>query len=207
EPEIANLDELWQLIEPALERLPSFEQLQLAGKAIAQLAKIYQLRADRLLADWEESHNDAGPLISDDLLAGLIQKTMYLDISDLIRKPKARQRRKGVPEEQPAPSIAEVVEKEQLLALIDVQEAEQAKQAALAVAHAEDVSKWIAAIAQWMAQQPQHPAIQLGTLQQAVGLAQVEVWLAVLLSEQPGYEWEQRGEFYDTEGLWLRQRG
>jgi hypothetical protein len=204
EPEIADLDQLWHLIEPALEQLPNFEQLQLAGKAIAQLAKVYQLRADRLLANWEESHNDEGPLVSDELLAGLIQKTMYLDISDLIRKPKGRQKRKFVPEAQPTPSMAEVVEKEKMLAFIDVQEEELAKQTALAMSHTEDVSRWAMAIAQWIVQQPRHLSIRLSTLQQEVDLAQVEIWLAILLSEHQGYEWEQQGEFYDANSICLK---
>jgi len=71
---------------------------------------------------------------------------------------------------------------------------------ALALAHDEDVSAWATTIAQWM-KQSSYP-VPLLQLQQSIQMPLIQVWLALLLG---GYKIEQKGEFYDLDGIWVSQ--
>jgi len=195
----ADLQAVWTTLEPMLSRLPDAEQLRIGGMAIAELAEICQLKAERLLADWEEQHNETGPAITEDLLAGLVQRTMYLEISDLIRQPQPRQRVKS------QRSMATVVEKAELLALLATQGIHESDDhashaAALAVAHQENPTAWIEAVSSWM-QSTTADSVSLPELQRSLNMPLVELWLSLLLG---GYQLEARGGFYETDQIWIR---
>jgi hypothetical protein len=192
-PAAARLKELWLLLEPLLEQLNDRERLVLAGEAIAQLATLCHLRAEQILLEWEEIHNDVGPAMSDDLLAGLVQQTMYLNISALTRKSRGGRKKSAEPTE----SIAGVVEKAKLLDFLEVEEAEQQ---ALAVAHNEDVSAWVEAITNWSNQHGVE-AISLLELWQGLRMPLIEVWLGLLLG---GYRLESCGAFYDASQIQVK---
>jgi hypothetical protein len=85
EPEVADLRSLWRSLEPELLGLSEKEQLQVAGQALCDLAEVCQRRADLMWDDWVDRHNSEGPIPDDDFLAGLVQKSMFLDISSLSR--------------------------------------------------------------------------------------------------------------------------
>ena len=195
----ADLRALWTALEPMLSALPDAEQLRIGGMAIAELAGICQLRAERMLATWEEQQNETGPAMAEDLLAGLVQRTMYLEISDLIRQPQPCGRFKS------QRSRAEIVEKADLLALLTAQERaepDQSSHAALAVAHQENLSAWVEAVADWMraATLEATKAVSLSDLQQSLNMPLIELWLALLLG---GYRLESRGGFYETAQIWI----
>ena len=96
-------------------------------------------------------------------------------------------------ERQAAPAIASV-SKDAALELADLQ-------TALDIAHDEKVSEWGATISlrldEW--DKPQQ-SVSLLELQRSVEMPLVQVWLALLLN---GFEIEQRGDFYDTEQVWI----
>jgi len=73
---------------------------------------------------------------------------------------------------------------------------EAAYQQAISLAHDEDVSEWGSAISAWLNQRDQ--PISLLKLQRSLRI--VQVWLALLLN---GFKIEQRGEFYQTEHVWI----
>jgi hypothetical protein len=190
----ADLRRLWAELEPLLAQLPDAEQLRVGGTAIAELAEICQLKAEQLLSDWEEQHNDTGPAMAEDLLAGLVQRTMYLELSDLIRQPQPRRRLNS------GRSRAGAIEKAELLALLDEQpEQPETHAAALAVAHQENLSAWVGAVAGWM-QAAEASSVSLPELQKSLKLPLIELWLALLLG---GYQLESRGGFYETEQIWI----
>jgi hypothetical protein len=198
-PMAADLRQIWQRLEPLIRHLPDHEQLRVAGKAINLLAEVYQSKARQLLDAWEEGYNNQGPVISDELLAGLVQQTMHLDISNLIKKPQQRRSKKIQPV-QPDDSVVGVVEKEQILAFIDAQEEAIAKEQALAAAYDEDVSAWAEAIRSWMEKHAKKRLVSLVKLHQGLEMPLVVLWLGLLLG---GFELEQRGEFYE-QNIWVR---
>jgi hypothetical protein len=195
EPEQTSMAHFWQMTEQLLEHLPDLDQLRIGGTVMALLAEVHAAKADRFLADWEERHNDEGPVMEDDLLAGLVQRTMYLDLADLISpKVKAPKRRVSVE------SVAKPVEKKQVLEMLEQMEEEQtSKQQALSVAHDENVSAWIETIGIWLSQATipsqgiwfSDLSIALG--QGAAKMSPIKIFLALLLG---GFQLDQPGEFY-----------
>ena len=192
EPEQANIPFLLVCLEQLLVALPLEKQLTVAGGAIAQIAQIYEQRTNQQLDEWEEAYREGDLLMADDLLYGLVQKTKYLDLSELTRQPNLRQRKWTKP--QPDDSVVGVVDKKTMLSVVE--SFEEQKRKALEAAEIGEVSVWVSAIASFYKQH--RAAISLSKLQQAVKLPLVEVWLGLLLG---GYEMEQRGEFYDAESI------
>lgn len=71
-PEKANLSRLWQLAEAAIAQVPISLRLQVAGKAILQLAEVYAARANLLLTEWDQTHNRTSPPLTVEGLAELL---------------------------------------------------------------------------------------------------------------------------------------
>jgi hypothetical protein len=71
-------------------------------------------------------------------------------------------------------------------------------QVALDAAHTENISEWGAAISVRLEEWGQ--PVSLLELQRSVELPLVQVWLGLLLN---GFAIEQRGEFYETEQVWI----
>lgn len=194
----ADLVGIFEGFVTGLTQLSDQEQLRLAGTALLQLAEVCKLRADCLCRDWEEGHNQAGPVITDGVLEGLVQKTTHIDISALIADPLPRGQKRSQ-KRQPHDSIVGEVDKVALLQVVDaIADEAIEKERALQVAHDENVSCWVETIAQWMNAQPMQ-AMSLLELQRSLPMPLVEIWIALLLG---GYGLEQQGEFYSNE-VWI----
>lgn len=85
-------------------------------------------------------------------------------------------------------TLVATVDKAAVLAMVAQleQEAETQPQQVLAIAHQENVSRWIEAIAQSLKAAP-NDRVAFAELCQSLGMARVEVWLGVLLG---GFELE-----------------
>ena len=66
------------------------------------------------------------------------------------------------------------------------------------VAHDENVSGWVSAVAEQMIHLDL--PIPLLHLHQLLDLSLIQLWLALLLGD---YQLEQRGEFYDIRDIWV----
>jgi hypothetical protein len=169
--------------------------LESAGDALVTWGVSFRDRAIQLLDEWQLKSpltpaELVEPFYDRSLFDDLVLGRMEWDLGELVERIEA-----DYPtERQAAPGIAPV-SKDAALELADLQ-------TALDTAHDENVSEWGAAISirldQW--EQPQQQSVPLLELQRAVELPLVQVWLALLLN---GFEIEQRGEFYDTEQVWI----
>jgi hypothetical protein len=108
----------------------------------------------------------------------------------------------------PQGTIVGELDKEALLTALDHQLANhpemteaEAFEAAIAVAHGEDVTAWVGAIDRVL-KEPEQEQTLLG-LQEQLKMPWVEIWLATLLG---GYRVEQRGAFYQRETIWVGGR-
>ena len=165
--------------------------LEPAGDALVVWAGSYRDRAIEMLDEWQlKSPLAPAELVEppfdvsmfDDLVLG----RMEWDLGDLVEKveadyPTAR---------HAAPEIA-LVSKDAALELADLQ-------TALDTAHDENVSVWGAAISARLDELDR--SVSLLELQEAVEMPLVQVWLALLLN---GMTLEQRGDFYQTEQVWI----
>lgn len=192
-PETTDVIALWQQFEGELAGLPQRDRLKVAGDILVELAGICETKADLLWADWQDAHNDEGPVMGDGWLQHLTRQTQELDFSDLVQRSHHYPEKPSKDDDE---SLVSVVEQDSLLALVEAMDEAQAKTQALSVSHAENVSGWIKALATVQSGQPQ----RLVDIQHQLGMPLVTVWLAALLG---GFSVEQRGGFYATEEVWI----
>lgn len=196
EPEQFNLQLMWVALEALLAERPAAEHLAIAGIAIEHFARILLQRAEQMLSEWEQAPLQELPIFPNDLLLGLMRQSTTYNIDDLFdspppHKPRRRAAKTGRAEEQ---AVRQAIE-----AAVEQRE-QQLKLQALSVAHEEDVSSWIAAIAQWIRQT--HPLTQqlsLSDLQQGTQMPIIEIWIALLLG---GYRLNAEGDFYSG-SIWV----
>jgi hypothetical protein len=194
EPEQADIAWMCASLDHYLQGCSHHEQLRLAGEAIRDIAEVCYQRAERLIQDWEDRYNTEGPVLDEDFLAGMVQETMFLDVSDLCRQPKSRQRCQGFTG-KPVESIVGEVSKATVLEFVG--ELECGETIALDASHEENVSEWVGAIQGYL-ERAEAPAA-LSELVRELGMSVVVVWLGVLLG---GFEVRQAGGFYD-EVIWV----
>jgi hypothetical protein len=199
-PPTSSLAAVWSCLDTELESLSVEAQLAIAAVAFSQIADILKTRAQLLLEDVRAQSDTDGPMISTDIFAGLVRTTMQLDLDDLIEEPPQQTFRPHGAHQFTYPggsidSVAAPVEKENVLAMLEIQTVEDVYR----LAGDEDVDKWQRAIAQYLAQIKGE--IPLPKLQRKLKMPMVEVWLGLLLG---GFALEQRGEFYDNANIWVR---
>jgi len=212
-PQVVDLIAVLDQTEIAIAQLPEREQMPAAAEAMLQLAQLCSLRAEVLITEWEDAYRD--PVVSGGFFADIVRQTMAVDLSDLMEPAPPRKRRskstlKG------ETSLAAVVDKSAVLAMVEQLEAEsqaselplsdeQKKHQALVAAHDEDISGWSQAIALVM-QQSNRKVVSLMQLQQALEMPLIVIWLCLLLGGIEQYQWQTGGEFYHDAGeLWLRE--
>lgn len=198
-PPTSSLAAVWECLDTELETLSVEAQLAIAAAAFSQIADILKIRAQLLLEDVRAESDTDGPVISTDIFAGLVRTTMQLDLDDLIEEPPQQSFRPHGPHQFTHPagsadSVAAPVEKENVLAILEIQTVEDVH----LLAGDEDVQKWQSAIANYLAQVKDE--ITLTKLQRGLKMPMVEVWLGLLLG---GFTLEQRGDFYDSKNVWV----
>lgn len=206
-PDEADVRQLLLVLDDSLSGLDTVGQLQVGAEAIAQIVQVFQERSALAFEELEATNSNEGPVMPMEAFDRYVRQTMEVDFDPFI-EPLTSLPRKS-PERSPleeAGSVVGELDQTALLQALDEQMSQhpgltevEAFNQAMGLAHDEDVSAWVGAIAQWMAD-ARVSTIPLVQLQEAVDMPLVQVWLSLLLGE---YELEQRGEFYDTEHLWV----
>jgi len=207
-PAEADLKQLLTVLEQSLATLDTIGQLQVAAEAIAQIVQVFQDRSVLAFEELEAKNSDEGPLMPSDAFDRYVRQTMEVDFDQFI-EPIASLPRQS-PERSPfltaQGSVVGELDQVALLCALDDQLSQhpewteaEAFNEALNLAHDEDISTWAHTIAQWMVAQ-NISTIPLVQLQQSVEMPLVQLWLTLLLG---GYTIEQRGEFYETEQIWV----
>lgn len=204
-PEVADLQRLWQQLEQVISQTDSSQQLRVAADAIASIVEVYVLRANAILSGLEVHDTNTEPILSEDFLSDLMRQSMSVDLSDMMEQlfqPEEPEPQKQVTAKG---SIVVPVDKETARARAS-QTVVDTKLILAELAGDEQVSQWAEALAQWM-QQRNGDWVSLLQLQEVLGMQLVDVWLGLLLSPEHQYEWEPREKFYSDAGeILLRQR-
>ena len=198
-PENADVLSLWNQFEGELAGLGQRDHLRVAGDILVQLAGLCEAKADLLWEDWQDAHNADGPVMNDDWLQGVTRQTQELDFSELVNRSYRTGRELPNEDKTEEDSVAGEALKMSVLDMIDALEDADLKSQALAVSHAENVSDWVAALAKRQDESPQ----RLVELQKQLKMPVIEVWIAALLG---GFPLEQRGNFYQTQEVWVSGR-
>jgi hypothetical protein len=184
-------------VDESIEKLLPADRLSAAGEAIRRLGEIYAYRSAKQLSEIEYLfHPEQEPILPLDAFDRYVRQSMVVDLEQFIEVPELpeyeREYNLTVVREQ---SKAEILASISELAEIDP---EVAYQQAIALAHDENVSEWGAAISvrldEW------EGSVPLLELQQSLQMPLVQVWLGLLLN---GLAIEQRGDFYETEQIWI----
>jgi hypothetical protein len=188
-------------VEQSIEFLPTSEKLAVAGEAILRLGEIYGDRCAVTLAEIGYlSHPEREPCLPLDAFDGYVRQSSFVDLEQFIEAPALPEVERGyergsvVRELSVAEALAEVGDNVET----ETVEPEIAYQQAIGLAHDENVSEWGAAISARLGELDR--AVPLLELQESIEMPLVQVWLALLLN---GMTLEQRGDFYQTEQVWV----
>lgn len=150
-PELANMQHLWLALDAALAVLSTQEQLQVAGDAITQVARIATERWLLTLSDIDSAMQDEGPVVPADFFHKFVRQSMHVDLAQFVEPPPPWPRCSSQHRKQrfdnDGCSVVAVIDKAALLEVLSPElDDETALSEALAVAHTEDVSAWVEAI-------------------------------------------------------------
>jgi hypothetical protein len=196
----ADFTRLLASVDESIASLPMSEQLAAAGEAIARLGAIYRERCTLRLAQIDYlNHPEREPCLSLDAFDIYVRQTSIIDLEQFIESPELPQVERGYNRSEVLEIVTgAVAEREAEVALAEPVDPETAYQEAIGLAHDEDVSAWGAAISARLEEWGQ--PVSLLELQESIQMPLVQVWLALLLN---GMTLEQRGEFYETERVWV----
>jgi hypothetical protein len=184
-------------VDESIEQLPPNDKLEAAGEAIRRLGEIYADRSAMQLSEIEYLFRpEQEPVMSLDAFDRYVRQSMMVDLEQFIEAP-------ALPEYEREYNLTIVREKSKAEILAEIGESEEidpevAYQAAIGLAHDEDVSAWGAAISARLEEWGE--PVSLLELQASIEMPLVQVWLALLLN---GMTLEQRGDFYQTERVWV----
>jgi hypothetical protein len=192
-------------VDESIEQLLPADRLSAAGEAIRRLGEIYAYRSAEQLSEIEYLfHPEQEPIMSLDAFDRYVRQSMMVDLEQFIEAPE-------LPEYEREYNLTVVREQSKAEILDEIGELEEidpevAYQAAIGLAHDEDVSAWGAAISMRLDEWDR--PVSLLELQESfaerphsgIEMPLVQVWLALLLN---GMTLEQRGDFYQTEQVWV----
>jgi hypothetical protein len=206
-PEMADLLKLLEALERTISKQPLIQQLHIAGDALVQLSRVCAARAELMVNQWEHQYNPTEPVVDLEGCVELFVQSLSLDVAEFFSEPDSVQypdsRKKKLGNSTDSSTVGEV-DKAALLNMVERLLSEQTPtETELAdqiinLAHEENVEEWTIAIAQHMAHIK--TTIRLSELQRALNMPLVEVWLGLLLG---GFTLEQRGDFYESQDIWV----
>jgi hypothetical protein len=199
-PEAANLSRVFEMLDLTLVDLDMRSQLRVAGEAVCQIADLFCDRSSFLFEELQSRSTDDGPIMPEDAFDRYVRQSMVVDFEQFI------QPMMSLPRKVPEPvkngnSVVGVVDKEILIQALEQENllsSEEEFEQAISVAHAENVSVWVEAIARCL--DVSNRPMRLDDLQGALNLPIVEVWLGLLLGD---FKLEQKGSFYNSNEIWI----
>jgi hypothetical protein len=198
--------DLWQILAVAQSEPATVGFIELCGhldglnlvdgaRAVGEIAEIYRVRAETILAEITTAYLPAKePIVSDELWAHLYRTTFVLRDEHLYLEA-----------EHDYPSERQSVIK--LGVEADEVAAEAMIQAVMGNAHGEEIELWASRIRGVMVECEEMLLVEL---QQKSGLSLVDVWLGLLLGDtgcslrrQLDCDVEFNVDFYDRAGIWI----
>ncbi len=199
-PEDANLPMVFKLLDLTLVDLDTRSQLRVAGEAVCQIADLFCDRSNFLFEELHSRAVNGEPIMADDVFDRYVRQSIVVDFEQFIEPLQSLPRKIPEPTKH-GNSMVGAIDKEVLIQALEEESLlslEEEFERAISTAHAEDISAWVEVIAQCITDNS-YP-IRLMDLQKAVQLPIIETWLGLLLGD---FNLEQRGEFYDSSGIWI----
>jgi hypothetical protein len=199
-PEDANLLMVFKFLDLTLVNLDTRSQLRIAGEAVSQIADLFCDRSNFLFEELHSRAVNGEPIMDDDAFDRYVRQSMVVDFDQFIEPLQSLPRK--IPEQtKSGNSIVSEIDKEVLIQALEQESLlsfEEKFERAISIAHTENVSAWVDAIAQCIANNSSPMRFQ--DLQTALKFPIVEIWLGLLLGD---FKLEQRGSFYDSSKIWV----
>jgi hypothetical protein len=203
-PELVEFPVVWKALDGALDGLGVVAQLQTAGRAIAQVADIFQVQAGLVFEELEATAAKDGPKMGEDAFDRYVRQSMAIDLEQYVQEPEGLPRMARTVDAATFYSVEDSAEKTVLLEVLHeemVRSDDLAQEEALSVAHGEDIGAWVEMIRVVLSQRSE--GVMLEQLCGMVGLQFIELWLGLLLG---GYGLRREaiadeGQFYSAIGI------
>jgi hypothetical protein len=199
-PEDANLPMVFKLLDLTLVDLDTRSQLRVAGEAVCQITDLFCDRSSFLFEELHSRAVEGEPIMADDAFDRYVRQSMVVDFEQFL-EPLPSLPRKISEQSKSGNSIVSEIDKAVLIQVLEQESLlspEEEYEQVLSTAHTENVSDWVEAIAQYIANN--YSPIRLMSLQQDLKLPVVEIWLGLLLGN---FNLQQRGAFYDSKEIWI----
>ncbi len=199
-PDEANLPMVFNLLDLTLVELDTRSQLRVAGNAVGQITDLFCDRSNLCFEHLQARANHGEPVISDHAFDRYVRQSVVVDFEQFMQPLEALPR-KSPERTKDDDSVVGSVDREILLQVLEQEHLlswEDELDLALSVAHTEDVTNWIEAIAVCL--KSNAVPMRFVDLQNKLNLPIIEVWLGLLLGD---FKLEQKGAFYDADRIWI----
>lgn len=201
---------MWRSLEESIKHLDTPQQLQVIGRTIEHLVELFVASSEQVFEQLDAMMAKEGPQMTIEQFLPYVRQGMEIDFSQFVGgfdREKERgsyaARLLGTAERQEEGTIVAEVDSATLADAVEgLGSGEIDLETAIALAHVENVEAWTDAISAYFDQVEMQP-VSLTSLQQAIPLPWIEIWLGLLLG---GFRLERRGgDFYAGE-IWVSNR-
>lgn len=203
---------VWRSLEQSLNHLDTPQQIQLAGRAIEHLVELFVASSEQVFEELDATLTQDGPQMTIEQFLPYVRQGMEIDFSQFVggfdrieeRGPYAPRmvRAEDLDDNHTIVAAVDPVTLADAVEGLESVKEEIDLEAAIELAHIEDVEAWARAISTYF-EMAEAETVALQTLRQSIALPWIEVWLGLLLG---GYQLERHGtDFYGGE-IWVRNR-
>ena len=199
-PNEADLPMVFNLLDLILVELDTRSQLRVAGDAVGQITDLFCDRSNLCFEHLLAYANHGEPMMSDHAFDRYVRQSVVVDFEQFIQPLKSLPRRSSE-KIKDGDSVVGAVDKEVLLQVLEQEHLlswEDKLDLALSIAHDEDISAWIEAIAVCL--KSNAAPMRFLDLRNSMKLPIVEIWLGLLLGD---FKLLQKGAFYDADQIWI----
>ncbi|MBE9013278.1 hypothetical protein IQ250_24070 [Pseudanabaenaceae cyanobacterium LEGE 13415] len=197
--ETIDIKAAWRSLDQSISELETPQQIQLVGRAIEHLVELFVASSEQVFEELDATLTQDGPQMTIEQFLPYVRQGIEIDFSQFVGGFDRTEERGPY-----APRMARAEELDNnrtIVATVDpaafadaVEGLESAEEeidleAAIGLAHIEDVEAWARAISAYF-EMAEAEAVSLQTLRESIALPWIEVWLGLLLG---GYQLERHG--------------
>jgi hypothetical protein len=208
--ETLHKEAVWRSLDQSIVHLDTPKQLQVIGRAIEHLVELFVASSEQVFEELDATMAKEGPQMTIQQFLPYVRQGIEIDFSQFIGGFE-RERERGlyvarllgtVENQEEGTIVAEVDAATLADAVEGLESGEINLAAAIALAHVENVEAWTEAISAYFDQIEMQTA-SLTSLQQAISLPWIEIWLGLLLG---GFRLERHGEDFYAGEIWVSDR-
>jgi hypothetical protein len=206
--ETIDIKAAWRSLDLSISDLDTPKQIQIVGRAIEHLVELFVASSEQVFEELDATLVQEGPQMTIEQFLPYVRQGMEINFSQFVggfdctgKRGPCAPRMVGAEEVEDDRTMVATVDPATLADAVEglESEGELDLEAALDLAHIEDVEAWARTIAAYF-ETAEVESVSLQMLQQSVHLPWIEVWLGLLLG---GYRLERRGDDFYAGDIWV----